>query len=275
MHTWNHASYLAAMAHIGRLTDRGQTHLAADVSRQLLDSAVTAGETAYVEAPFDLAGAYFQRGRVLQTIGAPEDALIPLREAERRFRRLTSRNPHVERMVLVVLVDIGDCLRDLNRLDEAAELYARVIHHHHSQKRVQDAAIVTIQLGLVRARQQRHAAAIEAIVEARETFMRLKEPAAVAEAWCHQGTVYQQAVQMDQAEEAYRQGMRIAAQEHLVALNGFILGQLGTLYAVIGRLEDAAALLQQATDVLERVGSRDAAASCRRQLIETLSQLNR
>ena len=73
---------------------------------------------------------HFRLGRVLRSGGAAEDALTPLREARRRFQQLAATgNESADRMAGVTLAEIGSCLLELGRWEQAADAYQEAAAH--------------------------------------------------------------------------------------------------------------------------------------------------
>lgn len=106
-----------------RLHEQGNFPAAVAAARVLVENAESAGEDAY-GAAYDIAMAYWTLGRALMLSGDPEAALGELQKARIGFHTLADaggKNP--ARMASVVLSDIGYCLCDLGRLEEAAKAY--------------------------------------------------------------------------------------------------------------------------------------------------------
>ena len=91
----------------------------------LLDRARAAGEQAYVHAEYDLALALIMLARVLKTAGGSDQALPLLDESRERFEAIATEqdNKTAEVMASICLVEQGDCLLHVGRLDEAADAY--------------------------------------------------------------------------------------------------------------------------------------------------------
>src|SRR5262249_35082930 len=103
-------------------------HTQADGRQRSLD----AREGAYPQAAYDIAMAYCLLGRILRLSSDAKKALAPLAEAQRRFQVLAETNnsdaaPMAARMASSSIAERGDCLRDLGRLEEAADIYNQSI----------------------------------------------------------------------------------------------------------------------------------------------------
>jgi hypothetical protein len=72
---WNHARFEAARTRIEQQLAGGRLREAFDGAQQLLQRARTAGDQAYPNADYDLAGACWLLARVVQTAGGSEQAL--------------------------------------------------------------------------------------------------------------------------------------------------------------------------------------------------------
>jgi tetratricopeptide (TPR) repeat protein len=247
-------------------------------AQQLLQQAQAAGEAAYAEAEYDLAMAFFIRGRVLKRGGAAQHALPLLQEASRRFEAFANKWPGVgaERMASACLTDQGDCLNNLGRYDAAAATYEEAIRKDEKRGDLRDVAVGKLQLGSVRLGQQRYAEALEAYKEARDTFSRLNEPGTVAVAWHQIGIVHKKAGQPQAAEEAYNQSLAIEVRLGNQAGQASTLGELGNLYAdLVQRPEEAVAFYQRAAEIYGEIGNLASEGIARNNLANTLVKLQR
>ncbi len=115
--------------HIEQQLAGGQLREAFDGAQALLQRARAAGEQAYPDADYDLAGACFLLAHVLTDAGASENALPLLEEARHCFEALEKKEPGrgAERMASVCITEQGDSLCDLGRLDEARQEIRRAI----------------------------------------------------------------------------------------------------------------------------------------------------
>ena len=105
---WSNARFKAERLSIERLLAGGNVQKAHAAAGRLLQRSLTAGETAYEGAAYDIAMAHCMLGRVLNSGGAAEAALSPLAEAERRFQALAEAgNTDAERMASVAISDAG------------------------------------------------------------------------------------------------------------------------------------------------------------------------
>jgi tetratricopeptide (TPR) repeat protein len=273
---WSHARYLSEGSNIDRLLERGELQTALTAAQQLLAKCQAAGEAAYQKAPYDIATAYFRVGRVLKEGGAADDALAPLAQAQRRFQELAdSGDKNTQRMAAVAIVETGDCLRGLGRLDEAAEAYEEGIRRAETLNDRRQAAVAKFQLGTVRLLQKRFKEALEIYEEARDAFSALGESLQVATVWHQIGMVHQKAGQPEAAEQAYRQSLAIRVRENALAGQADALTQLGNLYRSIGHLEEAAAFYRQAIDVDMQLKDLADEGIDRSNLADTLIKLHR
>jgi tetratricopeptide (TPR) repeat protein len=144
---WSHARFEASRAALDRLLDAGRLAEGVAAAEQLVHKGL-AGDQAYPEAPYDLAGAYWYLGRALQSSGAASASLEPLEEARRRFQELADAgDPEAARMAEVTLTELGDSLAALGRLDEAGRLYQKSIRGAEEMGDSRLSAIARGQLG--------------------------------------------------------------------------------------------------------------------------------
>jgi tetratricopeptide (TPR) repeat protein len=254
---WSHARFQASRTRIKQLLEAGQLREALSGAQQLLQQAQASGEAAYADADYDLAMAFWLRGRVLQGAGGAEQALPLLQEAGRRFEAIANANDNkaAAGMASVCISEAGNCLLDLGRYDPAAAAYEEAIRRGEQQGDLRGVAVRKGQLATVRRRQQRYGEALEAYKEARDTFSRLNEPGSVASVWHQIGIVHQEAGQPEAAEMAYNQSLAITVRLGDQAGQARSLGQLGNLYVdVLQRPEEAVAFYLRAAEIDREIG---------------------
>jgi tetratricopeptide (TPR) repeat protein len=275
---WSHARFEASRNRIEQQLAARQLREALAGAQQLLQQAQAAGEAAYAEAEFDLAGAFFLLGRVLETGGEAQQALPLLQEASLRFEAIANKRPGVgaERMASVCFAEQGNCLSDLGRYDAAASAYEESIRRGQQRRDQREVAVGKGELGAVRLQQQRYAEALEAFQEARDTFFRLNEPDSVAIVWHQIGRVHEEAGQPEAAEEAFNQSLAIKVRLGNQAGQASTLGQLGTLYsAVLQRPEEAVAFYRRAAEIYGEIGDLAKEGITQSNLAATLGTLQR
>lgn len=247
---WSHATYLAASADIHRLLDAGRTGEALEAARSLLQRAETAGEDAFPEAAYDVAMCHFHIGRALEMRGAAKEALVSLREAQRRFDALSAPgNKDAPRMASVALTEQADCLRALGKLGEAAAAYEEALGHDTARGDRCAVAVGKGQLGTVRLLQRQYTQAIEAYKEALAHFTALGDSTSMAVVWHQLAMAYRHAGQFEAAEEAYLSSLRLESQLSNRAGEASTLGELGTLYADQARHEDAVRFHRRSAEI--------------------------
>lgn len=272
---WSHARFEAERTRIEQLLAQRRLQEAFDGAQALRQRAQLAGEAAYQDADYDLAGACWLLGRILRFAGAAGAALPLLAEAQQRFENVEVALPGcgAARMASVSIAETGNCLQDLGRLDEATVAYERAIQLDETRQDRRQAAVCKGQLGTVRLRQRRYPDALAAYEDARRTFEALSEPGTVATIWHQIGMVHQEAGQLQAAEDAYRRALAIHVQLGHMAGQAATLNQLGGLYDQLDRLEEAATFYRQAVDHFK--DDRAGEGSVRNNLAITLHKLGR
>ena len=267
---WSHAQFLSARASVERLIDEGRRAEAVQAGQSLHLRSEVAGETAYDGAAYDGAMAQITLGRALQMSGEAVAALPHLEMARERFERL-----HQSRMAAAALTEQADCLTDLGRYDEAAEVYAGVIKRYERLQDSRSAAASKGQLATVRQHQGNYPEALRLYSEDRDVFESLNEPAEVATAWHQTGLVYESAGQLEAAEHAYQKSLTIKVQIGDRSKQAATLGQLGNLYWKMGRSEDAVRLYRQAADIAVQLGDLRREGAQRNNVADELVKLRR
>lgn len=253
---WGHASFVAATAKVERLMERGEVRAAFEAAERLLSRGLDAGEGAYAGAAYDLALAHFTLGRVLKTAGAADAALTVLEEARRRFESLGGAEEIAAgRMLSSTITEVGDCLRSLGRLDEAATKYDEAIKYNENFGDKRAVAVCKAQLGTIRLYQKRFSECLTILNEASRTFEALGEPTSMAAVWHQIGMAHMEAGHYEQAERAYRQSLAVRVQQKDAAGEAGSLNQLGNLYTRMARHEDSVKCYQAAANIT--LGLRD------------------
>lgn len=261
---------------IDRLLERGELQAAHTAAQHLLERCLGVGESAYQGAAYDIALAHARLGRALKHLGAAEEALQPLTGAQQRFQALADAgDTSAERMASVAIVEYGDCLRNLGRLNEAAAAYEEAIQRAEHLDDQRQIAVNKFQLGSIRRLQQRYDEALAAYMDAREIFETLGEPRSVAVVWHQIGMVYKGTGQIEHAERAYRQSLAINVQQKHRAGEASTLNELGTLYDRMGRLEEAVTFSRQAADMYVTLRDPMGEGKARHNLADTLIKLQR
>ena len=247
---WSHDQFIASNRNIDRLLEAGDLPPARAAAEQLLKRCLDAGEEAYPGADYDTAVAHWQLGGTLQLSGAAEAALQHLAQAQGLFQALADvGNTGAERMAFVAIAGSADCLRDLGRLDKAAAAYEEAIERHEKLNHKRGVAVSKGNLAAVRCQQGRYAEALDISAEALKIFDGLGEPGSVADVWHQMGIVHRWAEQHEQAEDAHRRSLAISVRQKNRLHEAFSLTELGNLYNVMGRPEEAAAFCRQAAGI--------------------------
>ena len=276
---WSHMRFEASLTRIEQQLECGQSQEALTGARQLLERARAAeGEQLSAEAEYDLAVACFLLARVLDKAGGSEQALPLVLEAGRRFESFANEHPGVgaERMASLCITEQGDCLRHLGRYDEAAAAYEESIRRDEQWTAQRDVAVVKVKFGRVLLVKKRLAEALDAFIEARDIFARLKEPGTVARIWSHIAEVHYHAGQVEAAEEAYNQSLAIQVRLGDQAGQANTLKLLGIMYVdLLQRPEEAVRFFKRAAEIHGVTGDQGGEGQQWNNLANTLLMLQR
>ena len=209
--SWDHARFEALNVYVEKLLDAGNFPQSLSVAQILLDKCMKAGEESYVGADYDIAVANLLLGNVLRMGGAAQDAIKSVNEAHRRFQLLAGdkNDDAAGKMVSASLARKGECLLDMERLDESAAAYEESIHVAEELKSDRHVAVGKGQLGTVRFSQGKYEEAIKAHNEAGEIFENLGELNMAAVALQQAGAVFEEIGQFEEAEQAFKQSLTI------------------------------------------------------------------
>ncbi|XCN74711.1 MAG: tetratricopeptide repeat protein [Candidatus Electrothrix aestuarii] len=270
---WGKARFAHERLLIDRLLEQGKLPTALKQAKALLEKAQAAGATAYKDADYDLAMAHFLLGRVLRIGGQADPALALLVQSQQLFEALGEQGEH---MAAVILTRQADCLRNLGRLDEAAEKYEENTRRAEKLKDFRQVAVGKGQLASLRYRQQRFTDALAEYHECLSIFTDLKEPASIAAVWHQIGMVHQEIEQYEEAETAYSRALEIKTRRKDLAGQASTLTQLGNLYKdCLRRPEEALVFYRQAVDIAVESGDLAKEGMRRNNIADTLRQLKR
>lgn len=274
---WGPTHFQAEMARIEQDLGSGRVAEAFERAHQLLEKAEAAGASAYSDADYDLAMARVLLSRTLHS-ARPDLALALLDEALAQFATIHRNSPDrgAKDVKHTCLVDRGNCLLELGRLEEAAESYGEAILLSEKASDEHGVALGKYQLGTVRLEQGRYAEALEAYLEARDWFTSAHALDMVAGCWHQIGRAHQESRRPECAEDAFRNALKIWVQVGNVSRQAGTLGELGTLYLGPLNLPDQAEIFfRQAADKFVRLRDHANEGMARSNLAQTLVRLRR
>ena len=270
-----HATCQAESSAIDRLLDWGRFDQAIERAEILCAQIDEAGDT-FPEAAYDRAMARSALGRARKRATRSLEAIAPLKEACEAFERLAEAGDRAAtRMASVCLMETGECLLEVGRLEEAASTLERMIGRSIELGEERDLAAGRGLLGEVRLAQSRYAEAHDLLQEARSKFSELEEPRAVA-SLCHKiGMLYRATDQYDMAEASYQEALELESRIGNRAGEGATLHELATLFAESGRLEEAASFQRRAVTIFHGLGDIASEGRTRSSLARALWMLGR
>ena len=254
LEVWGHDRFAAEGHEVLRRIQEGDLQGASRTARTLAEQAEAIGDV-YPEAEFDRAMARWLVGRVRLRSGDAQAALGPLDDAHLRFMRLAEAGTEgARRMASVTLAELGDALRHLGRLDEAADALRRAIHADEKRGDMRQLASARVSLGIVHLRAGRLRDALETFHRARSVFEEMDDPGSVAHTWHQIGTVHDSAGAAEEAERAYQRALRLRTQAEDRAGEAITLVQLGNLYRDTARADEAVSFFAQAAAIFGELG---------------------
>ncbi|KHE92443.1 MAG: toll/interleukin-1 receptor domain-containing protein [Candidatus Scalindua rubra] len=274
---WNPARFETLRLQVEKYLEMGNLPQALSVAQVLLDKCLKAGDQSYEGADHDTAEAYVLLGRVLRMGGASENALQAINEALKRFELIASRKDSEAAgiMASATLAKKGECLLDLDRLDESAAAFEECIRIAGKFNSKKHAAIGKGQLGTVRLSQDRYEDAIKAHDEAREIFEDLGDLNMVAVAYQQMGAVHEEIGQFEEAEQSFQKSLAISEEQKNLLDQARNLGRLGSFYAKVGRTDEAVTFLQRSSEKYVEINNMADEGRVRGNLSITLITLKR
>ena len=274
---WNHTRFETLRLQVEKYLEMGNLPQALSVAQVLLDKCLKAGDQSYEGADYDTAEAYVLLGRVLRMGGASENALQAINEALKRFELIASRKDSEAAgiMASATLAKKGECLLDLDRLDESAAAFEECVRIAEKFNSKKHAAIGKGQLGTVRLSQERYEDAIKAHDEAREIFEYLDDLNMVAVAYQQMGAVHEEIGQFEEAEQSFQKSLAISEEQKNLLDQAKNLGRLGSFYAKVGRTDEAVTFLQRSAEKYVEINNMADEGRVRGNLSITLITLKR
>jgi tetratricopeptide (TPR) repeat protein len=260
---WSHARFAADQARVEQQLQALQLQNALNSGEELLQQALAVGEQAYAGADYDIAIAFWMLGRVLQSSGRAMQALSHFEKAKEYFEAILQRRSGegdqdktikaAESMGTACLNEIGHCLLDLGRYDDASDAVEEALRRDELRGDLSDIAISNVQLGDVRFHQERYDDAMSALRKALEIYINFNMD--VSPLWFKIGSIYYKIGQPDAAEESYNKALFLEVQNGDRRAQAGILNMLGNLYKEnYQRPEDAARFYQRSADLYEEIG---------------------
>ncbi|HRI61079.1 MAG TPA: CHAT domain-containing protein [Saprospiraceae bacterium] len=274
---WGSLKFNVTNIKIDRLVDKGDLQNALKLAKQVLYFCQQAGENAYREASYHLAEANMRLGRVLKAVSKQEQALPLLEEAQERFLKIAATgNQDAEHMRLACLIEAGDCFRDLGQYEKAAMIYETVYPYVVKQGDPRSIAVNRGQLATLRMRQKRYSEALKLYEDVKLIFeQQPHEPSSLATAWYQIGMTHQEMGNYDAAEKSYYEALTIRIRyKNRDEETAAILNQLGILYDITYRFEDAVRVFKQGAEVYCERNDLLGESFVRRNLFKVLLQLN-
>lgn len=236
---------------IERLLDDGRAAEAVGPARALRALAGRSGDEGE-ERTQAIATASWFLGRALAESGEGLEALAPLDEARRLFVGLAAGgNDSAAQMAAACLTLVGDCLRDLGRLDEAAGAYRDAIGLSSDER---GGAAARAQLSIVLILEERYDQALAELAAARETFEALGETSGLMAAWYNTGMAYRRAGDLAAAERAFREALTMERELGDRRGEAETLAELAVTAHARGRLDAAVSLAADAASIAAGLG---------------------
>ena len=272
---WTRVRFETERLHVERLRDNGSLENALQAARQLLGHCQAAGLESYLGANYDLARAHLLLGKLLKLSGAAELAVQELSAARQQFHILADAgNVSADRMVAVAEAETGDCLVYLLRLREAGAAYEAALARVGPNTSDLTVAANTMQLGLVRQRQENYSAALALYDTARRMFEALGEPEGIARAWRQLALAHKLNGDTNSALHACQQALYLYEQQRNRSGVAEALNELGHLHQMLNQLGDAALAYRRLSELYAQLGDGLGEEASRNKLANILIQLH-
>lgn len=248
---WNNYRFELERIKVESLWREGAIQEALAVAIVIHSKSQKAGKQAYSGAEYDLAGANFTLGVAYKKLGAMKDALSYLQKAIRLFEGLGKLGSN---MLSKTLKEQADCLKDLHLYEDSALTYKKAIALSKDLKDIRQIGIGKMQLSTVYMLQERYCDALRGFEDALILFEQLNEPASITTTLIKIGVTHRKAGDFEDAEQSLRKALSFSSNHSIREGEASSLGELGSLYSALGRLDEAISFLTQAADIYMNLG---------------------
>ncbi|GLY04187.1 tetratricopeptide repeat protein [Actinoplanes sp. NBRC 101535] len=273
---WSHARFVDESSRANVMSVQGDDAGALLGFQQVLSRCIAAGDDAYEDAAFDTAQAQAMLGTAQHAAGSPDAGLITLLKAESCFRHLAAAgDEEAARNVTTTLAEIGACLCDLGRFQEATKACESAIALAVASGDVRVRTVASYRLGTVHLLQGNLDKALRAYHDARDVGRELGDESIALPAMHQIGMVHRKAGRFEESEDAYRDALAMAVRQKDLSNQVSALTELGGLYNYMGRPDDAVAFYRRGIDISGQQGDLLSEGIARNNLAETLIVLGR
>lgn len=195
-------------------------------------------------------------GRCLTSIGNTQFSLFQYRAALDSYlgARAIAESSQDQINLSSLNLNISALLLQMGDLEEAAHSAEQALAGFDRQDYRGGRSRCLIQLGMIRARQDRMQESATLMDRAVDNSYREGDLSAVAQAWDHLGEEYLSRGQLNEADAALTEGFRVRKLQHLTQLDSSYLN-LGRLRLAQGDVRSASRLLDEAVTQQARAGS--------------------
>ncbi|WP_287600404.1 CHAT domain-containing protein [Thiothrix sp.] len=205
------------------------------------------------EVSYDLTMLYFLLGRTLISCGHIIESFLYLDKAQAYFEQLAVNDKSASRMISKVLVEHGDALQALGRLDESEIIYNKAIKHSENLNDIRQVGVAKVQLSTTLLYQGKHNKALQGYSDAKALFEGIGEILEVANSWHLIGMAYRELKDYIKSEDAYKQSLSCNIQIKNIGGEMNNLIELGNLCITQNHYERAQIFFQDAVKLTVRL----------------------
>ncbi len=250
---WSHAKFEAERFEVYDKKNAGMLEDARSQAQVLKTKISETNPDAFIEVEYDIAISCVMLGQVFLALFQHKLALNEFQIANERFQKLKdSGNHNVDKELEMSLLEIGNCLFGLNRLEEALLIYQQSIEQGERIGDVQNIALANRNIGQIFLMQGRFLEAREKFVNSKKLYQWLQQIPQVASSLEPIALTYQHEGNLEMAEQEFVEAAKIYRSLGNQLNEGRIISQLGLLYMNWGKFDEAEAFLGQAADMLHQ-----------------------
>ncbi len=178
-------------------------------------------------------------------------------------------------MLPVSLMEQGDCLHALGKLDQTAKTYQKAISYNEILDDKRGVAKGKIRLAMVYQNQKNYTKALQIYHEVLILFQKLDKTSAIAAIYRQIGMVYHQQSFFYKAEATFSLSLSMVSRKGSSLNEAYLLRELGHLYKTWGRPEQAISYYHQAKEITIQLGHLHLEGEIRANIAVCLTTLKR
>ena len=244
--SYSQEMFFADRVKIERLQQQGALDIALVESKALLNKI---GSSGFEATDKNFSSAHLLLGRSLRYLSKPKEAEVYIEKAILHAEKAEAKD-----LTAVIYTDLGDCLRDVDRLQDADQAYKKSAFLCKEAGNFRGNLVANFQRGSVLLDMGKLKEAFEVYDLCQNLVNDLGEPRLAASIWHQIGSVHSKSGNLDEAEQAYRKSLSINSKNPNKSGESKTLFRLCKLYKLQNNLEESINIGWKAADICKEIG---------------------